>query len=123
MKLNCIIIEDEPIARKVLEEFIGEIDFLELVAKVENPIKAASVLASNKIDLMFLDVNMPMLSGIEFLKNSKDHPMVIMVTAYAEYAVESFSLDVLDYLVKPISFERFWKACTKARDYHELKEN
>jgi DNA-binding LytR/AlgR family response regulator len=121
MKLNCIIVDDEPVARKLLEEYIQDVDFLELKGKAENPVKANVLLNNNKIDLMFLDINMPKLSGIEFLRTSQALPLTIMTTAYAEYAVEGFELDVLDYMVKPFSFERFLKAVNKAREYYELK--
>jgi DNA-binding LytR/AlgR family response regulator len=121
MKLNCIIVDDEPVARKLLEEYILDVDFLELKGKAENPVKANVLLNNNNIDLMFLDINMPKLSGIEFLRTSQALPLTIMTTAYAEYAVEGFELDVLDYLVKPFSFERFLKAVNKAKEYYELK--
>jgi DNA-binding LytR/AlgR family response regulator len=121
MKLKCVIIDDEPIARKLIEEFISDIEFLELVGQAENPTKAITLLDNNQIDLIFLDINMPVISGINFLKNSKYPASIIMTTAYAEHAVEAFSLDVLDYLVKPIPFERFLKACNKAKQAHETK--
>ena len=121
MNLNCIIVDDEPMARKVLEEYIEDINFLQLVGKAENPVKANVLLNNNKIDLMFLDINMPRMSGIEFLRNSTMLPMTIMTTAYTEYAIEGFELDVVDYLVKPFSSDRFLKACTKAKEYYELK--
>ena len=121
MKLNCIIVDDEPVARKLLEEYIQDVDFLELKGKAENPVKANVLLNNNKIDLMFLDINMPKLSGIEFLRTSHALPLTIMTTAYAEYAVEGFELDVMDYLVKPFSFERFLKAVNKTKEYYELK--
>ncbi len=121
MKLTCIIVDDEPVARKLLEEYIGDIDFLQLVGKAENPLKADSILRSTAVDLLFLDINMPKLSGIEFLRTSAALPPAIMTTAYTEYAVEGFELNVLDYLVKPFSFERFLKACNKARDFYALK--
>jgi DNA-binding LytR/AlgR family response regulator len=116
MKLKCIIIDDEPIARKILEEFIEEIDYLELIGQAENPLKAMQLLNNNGIDIIFLDINMPKISGIEFLKNSKINASIIMTTAYTEHAVEAYGLDVLDYLVKPIAFERFLKACNKAKE-------
>jgi len=116
MKLKCIIIDDEPIARKVLQEFIEDVDFLELIGQAENPLKAMSLLNSNEVDIIFLDINMPKLNGIDFLKNTKTNAKIIMTTAYADYAVEAFGLDVLDYLVKPIAFERFLKACNKAKE-------
>ena len=122
MKLKCIIIDDEPIARKVLKEFIEDIDFLELIGQAENPLKAMSLLNENSIDLIFLDINMPKINGIDFLKNSNTTASVIMTTAYAEHAVEAYGLDVLDYLVKPIGFDRFVKACNKALKFQESKQ-
>jgi DNA-binding LytR/AlgR family response regulator len=121
MKLSCIIIDDEPMARKLLEEYIGDTDFLQLTGKAENPIKAKELLNNNKADLLFLDINMPKMSGIEFLRSSTELPLTIMTTAYTEYAIEGFEMNVLDYLVKPFSYERFFKACTKAKEYYELK--
>jgi DNA-binding LytR/AlgR family response regulator len=117
MKLNCIIVDDEPVARKLLEEYIEDVPFLQLAGKAENPIKANVLLNESDIDLMFLDINMPKMSGIEFLRSSKSLPLTILTTAYTAYAIEGFELDVLDYLVKPFSFERFLKACNKAKDY------
>lgn len=108
-------------ARKVLEEYIEDVDFLTLIGKAENPVKAASLINANKVDLMFLDINMPKMSGIDFLKTSNKLPLTILTTAYSEYAVEGFELDVLDYLVKPFSFDRFLKAATKAKEYIELQ--
>lgn len=123
MKLKCIIVDDEPIARKLLQEYIEDIDFLELAGMAENPLKANTILSQQNIDLIFLDINMPKLTGIEFLRSSASLPMVIMTTAYAEYATEGFEFDVMDYLVKPFSFQRFVKACNRARDYYLLKNN
>jgi DNA-binding LytR/AlgR family response regulator len=122
MKLKCIIIDDEPIARRVLQEFIEEIDYLELAGQAENPLKAMSLLNDNDIDIIFLDINMPKINGIDFLKNSKTMANIIMTTAYAEYAAEAYGLDVLDYLVKPIAFDRFLRACNKAKEIRELKK-
>lgn len=121
MNLRCLIVDDEPIARKLLQEYIEDISFLELKGTVENALKANQLLNSEPIDLLFLDINMPKLTGLEFLRTVTSSPMVIMTTAYAEYAADGFELDVLDYLVKPFSFERFLKACNKAKEYHELK--
>lgn len=121
MKLKCIIVDDEPVARKVLQEFIEEIDFLELEGQAENPLKAIPLLENKDIDIIFLDINMPKINGMEFLKIAKPQATVIMTTAYADHAVEAFGFDVLDYLVKPISFDRFLKACNKARDVRKLK--
>lgn len=123
MKLKCIIIDDEPIARKILQEFIEEIDFLELVGQAESPLKAMTLLNDNDIELIFLDINMPKINGIDFLKSSKYTANVIMTTAYAQYAVEAYGLDVLDYLVKPIAFDRFLKACNKAKEIDTLRKN
>ncbi|MES2005585.1 MAG: LytTR family DNA-binding domain-containing protein [Bacteroidota bacterium] len=122
MKLKCIIIDDEPIARKVLAEFIEEIDYLELTGQADNPLKAITLINEQEIDILFMDVNMPKINGIDFLKNSKLRASVIMTTAYADYAVEAYGLEVLDYLVKPIAFERFLKACNKAKELKELKK-
>ena len=121
MKLKCIIIDDEPVARKVLQEFVEEIDYLELTGQAENPLKAIPLLNDNEIDIIFLDINMPKINGIDFLKSSKTNANIIMTTAYAEYAVEAYGLDVLDYLVKPIAFDRFLKACNKAKEMKVLK--
>jgi DNA-binding LytR/AlgR family response regulator len=123
MKLNCIIVDDEPVARKLLEEYIEDVDFFQLVGKAENPVKANVLLNNNKVDVMFLDINMPKMSGIEFLRTSSSLPLTILTTAYTEYAIEGFELDVLDYMVKPFSFERFLKACNKAKEYFELQNN
>ena len=120
MKLKCIIIDDEPIARKVLQEFIEEIDYLDLIGQAENPLKAMTLLNENDIDIVFLDINMPKINGIEFLKTTKLNASIIMTTAYADYAVEAFGLEVLDYLVKPISFDRFLKACNRAKETGKL---
>ena len=121
MKLNCLIVDDEPIARKGLEEYVKEIDFLQLIASCENPLKATSFLNEQKVDLMYLDIHMPKISGIEFLKTLKNPPLTIFTTAFSDYALEGYSLDVIDYLVKPISFDRFLKASQKALDFFQLK--
>jgi DNA-binding LytR/AlgR family response regulator len=122
MTLNCILIDDEPVARKLLEEYISDVPYLYLLGKAENPLKATALLNASEetVDLIFLDINMPKMSGIEFLRSSGPLPPVIMTTAYSEYALEGFELNVIDYLLKPFSFERFVKACNKAREYHEL---
>lgn len=122
-RLRCVIADDEPMARRLLQEYIEDIDFLDLKGSVENALKVNTLLKGESIDLLFLDINMPKLSGIEFLRTTTPAPMVIMTTAYAEYAKDAFELDVLDYLVKPFDFVRFLKACNKAKDYYELKKN
>ncbi len=116
MKLKCIIIDDEPVARKILQEFIEEVDYLELIGEAKNPLKSINLLSNNDIDIVFLDINMPKINGIDFLKSTSLNASIIMTTAYTEYAAEAYGLDVLDYLVKPIAFERFLKACNKAKE-------
>ncbi len=120
LNLRCIIIDDEPLARKVLREYIEDIDFCTLLGEAENPLRAQALMAEQPADLLFLDISMPKLSGIEFLRSSKNLPMTIMTTAFAEYALDGFELNVLDYLVKPFSFERFLKACNKAKENYIL---
>ena len=121
MILNCVIIDDEPIARKLLQEYIGETDFLALVGMAENPLKANGLMNDNDVDLIFLDINMPKMNGIQFLRSAPDLPMVIMTTAYDQYALEGFEMAVIDYLVKPFSIERFLKASLKALELKSLK--
>lgn len=121
MKLTCLIIDDEPVARKGLEEYVMETDFLQLAAQCENPLKAARYLNEQSIDLIFLDIHMPKMSGIDFLKTLRNPPLVIFTTAYSEYALEGYSLDVIDYLMKPITFDRFLKAAQKAHEVHQMK--
>ena len=116
-----MIIDDEPVARRLLREYIEDIPFLEIAGEADNPLKAQGVLDQEPVDLIFLDINMPKLTGIEFLQSAHSLPMVIMTTAYAEHALDGFTLDVLDYLVKPFSFSRFLKACNKAKEYHQMK--
>jgi DNA-binding LytR/AlgR family response regulator len=121
MKMNCLIVDDEPVARKGIAEYVSDIDFLNLVGECENPMKAASLMNIQAVDLIFLDIQMPKLSGIDFLKTLKNPPLVIFTTAYSEYALEGYSLDVVDYLMKPITFDRFLKAAQKAFEIHTLK--
>lgn len=123
MKINCIIIDDEPLARKGLTEYVSEIGFLELKGQGESAQAAIALLNQENIDLIFLDIQMPKLTGIEFLKTLPNPPMIIFTTAYSEYALQSYELNVIDYLVKPISFERFLKACNKAKDFYTLKQS
>jgi len=121
MKLNCIIIDDEPVARKILQDYAEDVDFLSVAGVAENPVKASELLTQHSIDLMFLDINMPRINGLEFLRNTANTPMTIIASAYAEYALDGFDLNVVDYLVKPFSFERFFRACNKARDLFLLR--
>ncbi|MFL5810528.1 MAG: LytR/AlgR family response regulator transcription factor [Flavisolibacter sp.] len=117
MKISCIITDDEPVARKGLQSYVEKIPFLELIAVCENAIDLNTKLQQQKPDLLFLDIEMPYLSGIDFLKSQSHPPKVIFTTAYENYAMQGFELDVLDYLLKPISFERFLKAANKAAEY------
>lgn len=121
MKLKCIAVDDESLARKLLEENIRQLPFLELVRTCKNPFEAMEVLQQESIDLMFLDIQMPGMLGTKFLQSLIEKPMVIFVTAYSNYAVESYDLDVVDYLMKPVSLERFTKAAYKALDLHQTR--
>jgi len=118
--INCVIIDDEPLAREGIANYVREIDFLHLVETCDNPVELIKLLDKHDIDLVFLDIQMPKMNGIEFLKIVQKPPMIIITTAFPSYALESFQLDVLDYLLKPITFERFFKAANKAKDYHQL---
>ncbi len=113
MKLRCLLIDDEPPALKVLARYITAINGLEIVGQCRNAIEALDVLHQKTVDVIFLDIKMPRILGTEFLKNLSHPPKVIFVTAYREYAVDGFELDAVDYLVKPVSFERFFKAITR----------
>jgi DNA-binding LytR/AlgR family response regulator len=119
MTIRCVIIDDEPIARKGLKEYIQDASFLQLAGEFDNPLKAAALLLHEKIDLLFLDIQMPKMTGMEFLKTLPYPPMVIFTTAYPQYAVEGFEWNAIDYLLKPFSFERFYKAVSKARAMQE----
>ena len=121
MKINCIVIDDEPLARKGIKEYIEELDFLHLVGEVDSPIKANTLLSASDVQLIFLDIQMPKINGLDFFKTLKYPPPVIFTTAYPQYALEGFDLNALDYLVKPISFDRFLKAANKAKEYYELR--
>lgn len=121
MKLNTIIIDDEPLARKGLKEYIADVEFLELVGEFDSPLKAMELLSRGEVQLMLLDIQMPKITGFEFLKTLQQAPPVIFTTAYPQYALDGFELNALDYLVKPISFERFLKAALKAKEYYDLR--
>ncbi|CAM1367537.1 DNA-binding response regulator [Tenacibaculum soleae] len=113
MNINCVIIDDEPLAIKVIKNHLQEFKNIVIVDTFNNPIEAMHTIESNKIDVIFLDINMPKMSGLEFLRNTKIKPHVIITTAYREFAIEGYDLDVLDYLVKPIPFPRFLKTINK----------
>ena len=114
MKIRCLIVDDEPLARAVLRDHIGKIDSLELVGECRNALEANSEILKGGIDLVFLDINMPILSGIELARQTKEMPALIFTTAYSEHALEGFELDAVDYLVKPVTFNRFVRAVNKA---------
>jgi DNA-binding LytR/AlgR family response regulator len=121
-KISCVITDDEPVARKGLQGYVEKCDFLQLAGVCEDAIQLNSFLKQQPVQLIFLDIEMPYVTGIEFLKNSSNPPKVIFTTAYEQYAIKSYELDVLDYLLKPISFDRFLKAANKAYDYFQPKE-
>jgi DNA-binding LytR/AlgR family response regulator len=122
MKINCIIIDDEPLARKGLKEYIADVDFLQLTGEFDNPVKAMDLLGQEEAHLLFLDIQMPRITGLDFFKTLKHAPPVIFTTAFPQYAIEGFELNALDYLVKPISFERFLKAVMRAKEYYEVRQ-
>lgn len=119
--IRCIIIDDEPLARKGLKEYVNDVDFLHLEGEFDNPLKAAKLLSEGSIQLIFLDIQMPKITGLEFFKTLHKAPPVIFTTAYPQYALDGFELNALDYLVKPIPFERFLKACMRAKEYYEVR--
>jgi len=120
--MKCIIIDDEPLAREGIELNVSDISFLELVGEFDNALKANDFIKSNAVDLMFLDIQMPGITGLDFLRSLAEKPMTILTTAYPQHALEGFELDVVDYLVKPIRMERFLKAVNKAKEIHELHQ-
>jgi len=115
--INCLVVDDEPIAREGIMEYIRQIDYLNPVEQCKSAMEAAGILQKTKIDLILMDIQMPKLTGIEFVKALAAPPLIIFTTAYSEYALEGFELDVVDYLLKPISFPRFLKAVEKAQNY------
>jgi DNA-binding LytR/AlgR family response regulator len=122
MKINCMVIDDEPLARKGLKEYIADVDFLNLIAESDSPLKAADLITGGEVQLLFLDIQMPKITGLDFFKSLQNPPPVIFTTAYPQYALDGFEVNALDYLVKPISFDRFLKASFRAKEYYEIKE-
>lgn len=119
MKTKCLIIDDEPLARDLIRSYLTKLENFEIAGECGDAMKALQVLRDQKVDLMFMDIQMPQITGIEFLKILKNPPKVIITTAYREYAIDSFELDVVDYLLKPITFERFLKSVNK---YYQVSQ-
>ncbi|HKB45663.1 MAG TPA: LytTR family DNA-binding domain-containing protein [Chitinophagaceae bacterium] len=119
--INCLLIDDEPLALQLLEDFVYKTPFLKLAGKFEEPLLALPLLETQKIDLLFLDIKMPDISGIDFFKSLSYKPQVIFTTAYSEFAIDGFELKAMDYLLKPISFEKFITACNRVKDYLETR--
>jgi len=116
MKLHCMIVDDEPMARKGLQEYCAEVDFLDPVTVCDSPVKAITLLQTQPVQLLFLDIQMPRINGLDLLRSLPQPPLVVLTTAYPEYALQGFELNVIDYLLKPVAFERFMKACNKAHE-------
>lgn len=121
--MNCIAVDDEPLALDIIEAYVNKHPDLSLVARCNNAAEASEVLKTHKVDLMFLDINMPEISGLSFVKSLEKKPLFIFTTAYPDHAVEGFELDAIDYLLKPIAYDRFEKGVEKAKEYYKIKQN
>ncbi len=119
--INCMVVDDEPLARECIVEYIAKTEFLNLIGEATNPTQLLRFSEGYQVDLVFMDIQMPMMTGIEYLKHTAERPITILTTAYPNYALEGYELDVLDYLVKPITFPRFYKSVLKAKDFQNLK--
>ena len=122
MNLSCIIVEDEPLARQLLEQYVRKVPHLELLKAFSNPLEALDFLRNNEVDILFSDIQMPEITGITLLKILQKKPLIILTTAYSEYAIEGYELDVIAYLLKPITFEKFLKAVEKATQLKNEKQ-
>lgn len=120
MMLNALVVDDEPLARECITAYVHQVDFLQLAGTASHPVELTRLLEAGNIDLLFLDIQMPVMSGLDYLRTAQRPPTVIITTAYPSFALEGFELGVLDYLMKPVTFSRFFQAATKARDYHRL---
>jgi two-component system LytT family response regulator len=120
--VRCIAIDDEPLGLELLMDSIGQVPYLQLVGAFNNPLEALTLLQQQEVDLVFLDIQMPGITGLQFIQSLKNPPMFILVTAYEKYALEGYSLNVVDYLVKPVAMDRFIKACGKALELYQLKK-
>jgi two-component system, LytTR family, response regulator len=121
--IRCIAVDDEPLALELLVDNISKVPFLQLIASCDNVMDAMKVMQDEPVDLLFLDIQMPGITGMQFIQSMIKKPMIILITAYKQYAVEGYNLDVTDYLVKPVSLDRFVKACNRANELFELKSN
>ena len=123
MQINCLVVDDEPLSQDVIIDFVNASPELKLIAVCGDALEAGKILKDGSIDLLFLDINMPKLSGIGFVKSLKEPPLFVFITAYPEYAIEGFDVDAVDYLLKPVSFERFRLAVNRVLERFALKEN
>ena len=121
-KLKCLVLDDEPLGREIIEEYVNKTPFLELSASFGKPLEALSYLQENKIDILLTDIEMPQLNGLQFIESLKSKPLIIFITAYRDYAIEGFESGVVDYLVKPVAYNRFIKAIIRAQENLKAKE-